>query len=138
MSDPPRFDRFPYPRQLVVGVFGSEQGVQRSSDALQRVGFAQDRFLVLHGEEDARSLDVEGDEHGLRGRLIRTLQAASSTDLDHVRRHADHLLSGDYVVAVAVGEDEDAKQRAVDALHDAGGVFVNYYADNYIESFEDR
>jgi hypothetical protein len=62
----------------------------------------------------------------------------SSPDLDHVRSHAAHQRSGDLVVAVVVGEDEDAKQRAVDALRAAGGRFVNYYADNYIESFDDR
>lgn len=128
-------DPFPYPRELVVGVLRDEAAVHDAFGALQRAGFTEDRFAVLHGEEDARRLDVSGDEHGLAGRIIRLLQAASSPDLDHVRRHAAHLRSGDYVVGVAVGEDEDARQRAVDALRAAGAGFINYYADNYIESF---
>jgi hypothetical protein len=68
--------------------------------------------------------------------MIRALQAASSDDLDHVRRHEEHLRAGDYVVAVFVGEDEDAKQRAAAALRTAAAGFINYYADNYIESLD--
>ena len=60
---------------------------------------------------------------------------ATSDDLVHVRRHAEHLAGGGYVVAVAVGEDELAKQRAADALR-ADGEFLNYYGDNYIESLD--
>jgi hypothetical protein len=138
MADGVPSDPFPYPRQLVVGVVAGDAGRRRASEALEAAGFAPDRFVMLHGEEDARRLDVEGDEHGLAGRLVRALQAVSSADLDHVRHHAAHLRSGHLVVGVAVGEDEDAKQRAVDALRAAGGHFVNYYADNYIESFDDR
>src|SRR3954468_21922906 len=138
MSTTPPFDRFPYPRQLVVGVFDDEQDLQRALKGLQRSGFGADRYEVLHGEQDARSLDLTGEAHGLRGNVIRTMQAVSSDDLDHVRRHVEHLLAGDHVVAVAVGEDEDAKRQAADALRAAGGAFINYYADNYIESLGDR
>jgi hypothetical protein len=138
MTDAIPSDPFPYPRQLVVGVIGGDAVPRPASEALERAGFAPDRFVILQGEHDARRLDVEGDEHGLAGRLVRTLQAVSSPDLDHVRSHAARLRSGDLVVAVVVGEDEDAKQRPVDALRAAGGRFVNYYADNYIESFDDR
>jgi hypothetical protein len=105
---------------------------------LRDVGFGSDRSQVLHGEDDARSLDVSGDAHGFRGQVIRALQAAVSWDLDHVRRHAEHMRAGDYVVAVAVGEDDDAKRRAADALHAADADFVNYYGDNYIESLDVR
>jgi hypothetical protein len=135
MSETPSLDRFPYPRRLVVGLFHDEQGVHRASERLRRSGFESARFTVLHGAGDARSLDVTGEAHGLRGEVIRALQAASSDDLDHVRRHSEHLAGGGYVVAVAVGEDEDAKRRAADALR-ADGEFLNYYADNYIESLD--
>jgi hypothetical protein len=138
MSDVVDADPFPYPRRLVVGVLGDEEGVRKAAEALQRAGVAQERFVVLHGAEDARRLDVGGEQHGLAGVLMRKLQSVSSPDLDHVRRHAAHLESGDYVVGIAIDEDDDDKQRAVDALQAAGARFVNYYADNYIESFEDR
>src|SRR5687767_7504222 len=86
MSQTPTFDRFPYPRRLVVGLLRDEQGVQRASELLRNGGFESDRFTVLHGADDARSLDVTGEAHGLRGEVIRALQAVSSDDLDHVQR----------------------------------------------------
>lgn len=46
------------------------------------------------------------------------------------------LRSGDDVVGVAVGDDEEARQRAVDALRTAGAAFINYYGDTHIESYE--
>lgn len=136
MSIEPPSDPFPYPRQLVVGVIAGEGSGKHAPESLLQAGFTPDQIMVLRGEEDARRLDVEGDEHGLRGKLIRTLQAASSFDRDHVRRHAAHLRSGDSVVGVAVGDDEDARQRAVDGLRAAGAEFINYYGDTYIQSYE--
>jgi hypothetical protein len=136
MSVQPPSDPFPYPRQLVVGVIGGKVGGERASESLLGVGFAPDSIVVLHGEQDARRLDVEGDEHGLGGKLIRALQAALSNDLDHVQLHAARLRAGDDVVGVAVGDDEGARERAVEALRTAGAAFINYYGDNYIQSYE--
>jgi hypothetical protein len=136
MSDTAPFERFPYPRQLVVGVFREEPALRTAVSALERSGVTPERLEVLHGAEDARSLDVPASEHGLRGLVIRVLQAVSSDDLDHVRRHAEHMRAGHYVLAVAVGTDEHARRRAGDALRAAGGEFLNYYGDNYIESLD--
>lgn len=134
MSDTPRFERFPYPLRLVVGLFETEQGVQRAVEALERIGFESDSYEVLSGEEDARSLDLEGSAHGLSGKFLRALQASSSYDRDHTRRHVEHLEGGGPVLAVFVGEDEDAKRRAAEAMREHGGEFINYYADTYVES----
>jgi hypothetical protein len=68
------------------------------------------------------------------GRVLRVLQAASSYDRDHTRRHVEHLQGDGQVLAVLVGEDEDAKRRAADAMREHGGEFINYYADTYVES----
>jgi hypothetical protein len=138
MSNTAPFERFPYPRQLVVGVFRDEEDVQRAIEALARAGVGPEHREVLHGEQDARSLDVSGEAHGFRGHVIRLLQAASGEDLEHARRHAEHMRSGHYVLAVAVGEDEQAKQRAAGIMRESGGEFLNYYADNYIESLDAR
>ena len=134
LRDTSRFERFPYPRRLVVGLFESEQDVQHAVEALERVRFDSDSYEVLQGEEDARSLDLEGAAHGVSGRVLRALQGASSYDRDHTRRHVEHLQRGGQVLAVLVGEDEDAKRRAADAMREHGGEFINYYADTYVES----
>ena len=134
MSDPPKFERFPYPLRLVVGLFKSEQDLRRVAEGLERVGFDSDSYEVLQGEANARSLDVEGAAHGVSGRLLRKLQAASSYDREHTRRHVEHLQGGGQLVAVLVGEDEDAKRRAAGVMREHGGDFINYYADLYVEA----
>jgi hypothetical protein len=134
LSDTPKFERFPYPLHLVVGLFESEQELRHVTEGLERVGFEPDRYEVLQGEEDARSLDVEGSAHGVSGRVLRALQAASSYDREHTRRHVEHLDGGGQVLAVFVGEDEDAKRRAADVMREHGGDFINYYADKYVEA----
>jgi hypothetical protein len=91
MASRPPSDPFPYPRQLVVGVTTGKEGGQRASESLLGAGFAPDRVVILHGEQDARRLDVAGEEHGLLGKLIRVLQDAVSYDVDHLRFHAARL-----------------------------------------------
>jgi hypothetical protein len=132
------FDPFPYPVGFVVGVFGDEAALNRGRDQLSEAGFDEDHVVVLHGVQDAALLDVEGQAHGLAGRLARALQSISDVDLEHVRRHAEYLRSGQWVVGIAVGDDEQDKQRAVAALRASGGEFINFYGDSYVESFGDR
>jgi hypothetical protein len=81
-------------------------------------------------------IDVEGAGHGRSGSLMQRLQAVLSDDADHVRRYAEGLQAGHYVVGVAVGEDEAAKQRAADALRGAGAEPVHYYAEKYVEDLD--
>jgi fermentation-respiration switch protein FrsA (DUF1100 family) len=126
-------DSFPYPRGSVVGIFTDEATLDDARERLEQGGFGADRCDVLHGEEGLARLDAEGEAHGKGGSIIRRLQAVFSDDGDDVRRYAEHLRDGHYVVGVAVGEDEAAKQRAADALRAANGEFVHYYADNYVE-----
>ena len=102
-------------------------------ERLDQAGFGPDRYDVLEGERDAGRIDVKGEGHGLAGTIMRKLQAALSDDADHVRRYAEHLRAGHYLVGVSVGEDEEAKQRAADALRAADAQFLNYYADTYVE-----
>ena len=126
-------DSFPYPRGRVVGVFTDEATFEDARRRLMEGGFGSDRCDVLHGEEGLARIDVEGEAHGKGGSIVRRVQSLLSDDSDHVRRYVEHLRDGHYIVGVAVGEDEAAKQRAADALGAAGGEFLHYYADNYVE-----
>jgi hypothetical protein len=126
-------DFFPYPRGRVVAILADEAAFDAARRRLDQSGFDSDRYDILHGEQGLARIDVEGEAHGKRGGVIRRLQSALSDDADHVRRYAEHLRAGHYVVGVAVGEDEGAKQRAAEAFRAAHAEFVSYYADNYIE-----
>jgi hypothetical protein len=129
-------DTFPYPTGSVVGVLSDVAALDDARRRLEAAGFDGDRCEVLHGEEGLARLDVEGAAHGTSGSLMRRLQAALSDDADHVRRYAEGLEAGHYVVGVAVGEDEAAKERAADALRSAGAEPVHYYAERYVEDLD--
>lgn len=129
-------DSFPYPRGRVVAVLADDAAFEDARRRLEGAGFGADRYDVLHGAGDLARIDVEGEAHGRTGTIMRRVQAALSDDADHARRYADELRAGHYVLGVAVGEDEAAKQRAADALRAAHGEFLNYYADNYVEDLD--
>ena len=50
----------------------------------------------------------------------------SATTPTNVRRYADHLRAGHYIVGVAVGDDEAAEQRAADDLRAVHPEFLTY------------
>ena len=126
-------DPFPYPRGRVVAILDDDAAFEDCRRRLEQSGFGPDSYEVLHGEEGLARVDVRGEGHGTSGRIMRRLQAALSDDADHVRRYAQHLRAGHYVVGVAVGEDEGAKRRAAEAFRAAHAELVDYYAENYVE-----
>jgi len=124
---------FPYPRGSVVGTLADGATLEDARRRLENAGFGADRCDVLHGEAGVARLDVDGEAHGKKGKMMRRLQAALSDDGHDVRRYAEDLRAGHYVLGVAVGDDEAAKQQAAEALHAAHAEFVHYYAENYVE-----
>ena len=135
-TSPNRPDSFPYPGGSVVGVITDEATVEAAREGLEQAGFGAGQCDVLHGDEGLARIDVSGEAHGRTGSIKRRLQAALSDDADDVRRYADHLRAGHYIVGVAVGDDEAAKQRAADALRAVHPEFLKYYADNYVEDLD--
>jgi hypothetical protein len=129
-------DTFPYPTGSVVGVLTDDTALDNARRRLGAAGFEADRYDVLQGEEGLARIDVEGAAHGALGALKRRVQAALSDDAEHARRYVDHLRAGRYVVGVRVGEEEAAKERAVEALRGSPAEFVHYYGENYVEDLD--
>jgi hypothetical protein len=129
-------DTFPYPGGSVVGIVPDSAALDDARRRLEEAGLNADRSDALHGEEGLARIDVDGATHGRSGSLMRRLQSALSDDADHVRRYADALRSGRYVIGVRVGEDEAAKERAADALRASAAEFLHYYAENYVEDLD--
>jgi hypothetical protein len=128
-----RSDSFPYPGGSVIGAVIDDAAMDAARRGLEQAGFDAAAYEVLHGEAGLARLDVEGEAHGRKGGLMRRLQSVLSDDGDDVRRYAEHLRDGHYVVGVRVGEDEVARQRAADVLRAAHAESLNYYADTYVE-----
>jgi hypothetical protein len=132
-GDPHVRDQFPYPRGDIVAGFLDEAAFDGAREHLEQAGFGPGAYEVLHGERDAARVDITGQAHGLAGSIFRRLQAAMTDEAELARRYAEHLRGGHYLVAVSVGDDEAAKQRAAAALRAAHAQFLSYYATNYIE-----
>ena len=126
-------DTFPYPHGSVVGILIDDPALDVARRRLEEAGFDVAGCEVLHGAEGLARIDVDGTAHGRSGSLIRRLQATFSDDADHVRRYAEHLRKGHYVVGVPVGEDEAAKESAADALRASAPESLQYFAENYVE-----
>ena len=121
-------DTFPYPTGSVVAVFADVEACDEARRRLARSGLNYD---VLHGEDDVRRIDIDGEAHGRT--FIRKLQSVFSDDADHAREYAQHLRDGHWLVGVTVGEDEQAKQQAAGDLHAAQAESVTFYAERYVE-----
>jgi hypothetical protein len=117
----------------VVGVLTDDATLAAVRQRLEQSGFGADRCDVLHGDEGLARIDVKGEAHGRMGSIKRWVQGAVSDDGDHARRYAEYLRDGDYVVGVAVGDDEAAKEQAADAFRATHTEFLHYYGDNYVE-----
>jgi hypothetical protein len=129
-------DSFPYPTGSVVGILNDETAFENARERLQAAGFDVERCEVLHGEEGLARIDLDGAAHGRSGSVMRRLQSAMSDDAAHVRRYAEQLNAGGYVLGVPVGEEEAAKERAAEALRGSPAEFVHYYAENYVEDLD--
>lgn len=121
-------DTFPYPTGSVVAVFAD---VETCDDARRRLAQSGLGYDVLHGEQDLGRIDVDGEAHGRS--FVRKVQSVFSDDADHARTYAQHLRDGHWLVGVTVGEDEDAKRRAAEALRAAHAQSLTYYAERYVE-----
>ncbi|RKQ87022.1 hypothetical protein C8N24_5042 [Solirubrobacter pauli] len=121
-------DTFPYPTGSVVAVFADDTACDAARRRLEQTGLGYD---VLHGERGLARIDVDGEAHGRS--FVRKLQSLFSDDGEHVREYAQHLRDGHYVVGVMVGEDEQAKAQAAEALRGARPESMTFYADRYVE-----
>lgn len=126
-------DRFPYPDNAVVAVVAADDDPNRYKRALADAGFAGDAVGYLHGEQDAQSLDVEGERHGLKGHIIRSLQGAAGQDLADIRSHADALREGKTLVAVTVETREQAHSVG-NALKQTGATPIYFYGKGTVET----
>jgi hypothetical protein len=133
MGDAQGGAQFSYPSGSVVGGFVDESASISARERLDHAGFGRDDYEVLYGEDDAGRIDITGEAHGTMGRVFRRLQDPVTDEGDRVRRYAEYLRGGHYLIGVRVGDDEAAKQRAAAALHEADAQFLTYYAASYIE-----
>jgi hypothetical protein len=109
----------------VVGVLPGLDEAAASLVDLSEAGFADEEIHAISGEEGVRRLDPTGKHHGLRGRLIRTVENVAADD-DILFGYADDLAAGAVLVSVPAPDDE-TRTRAAHVLHEHGGEKVRYF-----------
>ena len=86
------------------------------SDAVEKLGAdlhaGGDDIWVLYGEEGLQRIDVSGGMEGLRGRIVRMVELAMSSDIGYLRTLEGALESGGLVVSIPVANADAAESLA--------------------------
>lgn len=106
------------PRQMVTGVLDDPDQLERTLAALRDAGFPDDAVRASGGEQALARVDPEGRRHGLRGRLIRSLEHFGQEGEEHQAAAAE-VEAGHVLVVVRV-DDEAETDRAVGVLRAQG------------------
>jgi len=95
----------------LFAVFDDTDAAEEAVEALRFEALADEGDVwVFVGEEGSRRLDVTGRSHGLRGRVLRLLQVAMSSDFRYLRSLDEELHDGHVVVAVRVRDGRAADE----------------------------
>ena len=88
------------PRHRLFGVF-DDPAVGRAAVEEYSAGLhaGEDDIWILYGEEGLQKLDVSGGVEGLRGRIVRIVELAMSSDIGYLRTLEDALESGGLVIS---------------------------------------
>jgi hypothetical protein len=119
-------DMFDYTHDRVVGVVDSAREASATIAALSDAGFPDDEVEILYGLQGEESVDPDGEDHGLKGKVIRVGEKIMGPEPKHAERHSEELRAGHYLVSVHA-PDKDDRERVQRILEDHGGHFINHY-----------
>ena len=121
------------PKLRVTGIFDDGKALGAALNALAAAQFGKEKIQVFMGELGEKRIDFSGKEHGLYGKLLRTLQnfGDDSTALEEAQTalHAGKLLIG------VLTDGSEAQKHAIYAIlktHQAHG--MHYWDNGTIES----
>ena len=126
-------DRFYHrPTYRVVGLLSDKSQIPAISGDLAAAGVDVGAVEILCGEQGARILDADGRYHGLRGRIVRTLQGFGY-DATTLELFDEALRGGELVLHVPA---RPADRRAIAALLQRHQVHdVGYFGPGTFEQF---
>jgi len=117
------------PRHRLFGVF-DDPAVGRAAveNLVPDLRAGEDGIWLLHGEEGLQKIDVSGGLEGLRGRIVRLVELAMSSDIGYLRTLEDALESGALVVSIPVA-DAAAARTLAEALGAGSGHTFAYFSN---------
>ncbi len=123
---------YSYPAHKVLGVFNDPEKIKESLDDLKESGFHENDIEVICS---AGQIDFTGEEHGLLGRIVRSLQHLSAEGR-YLDRYEQDLAEGRLLLTV-VAKDGETKEKAKDILQAHGGYRLTYFGNWLIEGMPD-
>ena len=114
----PPEDFLGYQANRVVSIIDDPAGVQGAIDDLTKNGVSSADISVLAGTGGASTIDIDGDHHGLRGRIYRFVEKLGD-EHQWLQRHAELLQGGAFGLAVAAAPEE--KSEVAKIISDHGG-----------------
>lgn len=124
-------DRVVTPHEQVTGVLDDPGDLPATAQALQSAGFSEAAVAFVGGEEALTLVDPEGREHGLLGRLTRSLEHFGEEGDEHHAAAAE-VKAGHLLVAVSVSGEEE-KDLAASTLRGQGVRRLRYWGRWAIE-----
>lgn len=132
MYAPDPSDYLPFPRHQTVAVIDDRESARMALRALDAAGYTADDITVAHGPDGIEWLDLRGEHHGIRARLLRIAQLGGPT-YDGMRADAADLGRGSFLFLVASrGEDENRRARAI--LAEYGARRIRHYSYGLIKT----
>jgi len=124
-----------YPSRQVLAVFEDGAAADRASAALGSAGVDASKVERYNGQADADRFDATGRHHGPVEKALRAIQFGLMDQLPAMAWYESALRTGRTVIAVHV-DGRKQTLRAVTALRDAGGHYINGFGRLETEQFE--
>lgn len=121
----PESDSLAFPDDTLVGIVDDPDAAEAAVADLIQTGVPEDEINVLCGDQGARRLDPSGKRHGTLGRLRRIIQTFGDQEKEVVKKQADELRAGNFLISAPADDDERDRVAAVLTRH--GGRFINHY-----------
>lgn len=116
--------------RLVARLPGPDDAAGAMSD-MRDAGVELDEVFIICGDEGVRRLDPSGRHHGLKGRLIRTIQYVTSYG-NLIEEDAAHVEAGGVIVTMPA-ETPDERRAAEDILRQHNASRMRYYSGSTVE-----
>ena len=117
-----------YPTNQLLCIFDKAAQVDEVLEALYTMGYTKNAIALITGEAGVEKIDVEANNFGLGGHIIRALQHMGGEHQAYQNYEAA-MLRGDYVLAIPI-EIEEERDRIVELYKAHQGHYINYF-DNF-------
>ncbi len=123
------------PANRIVAVIEQQEDTDAAVAALAQGGLSGDDVVVFKGQRAAEKIDVSGEEHGVAGKVLRTLQNMGD-EKDYFYQKVAELEQGHNVISVAAG-DEAQRERIISTLKQHKARAMLYHGDWVVEVIPD-